>query len=164
MTSLQTERLTLRYLQVTDAPFVVQLLNDPSWIKYIGDRGVRTREDAEAYLQTGPMASYTEHGFGMYLVERDGVPMGMCGLVKRAQLDDVDLGFAFLPQFTGQGYAYEAATAVIHHAQNSLNLPRLVAITAPNNERSMHLLQKLGFQLADTLSWSPDEQVKLFVL
>lgn len=164
MTVLQTERLILRYLQQTDAPFMVQLLNDPSWIKYIGDRGVRTIEQAEAYLQAGPMASYAQHGFGLYLVERDGVPMGMCGLVKRDQLTDVDVGFAFLPQFTGQGYAYEAATAVIHHAQTHLNLSRLVAITASENGRSQRLLQKLGFQFEKMVDWSAEEQVMLFGL
>lgn len=144
----ETERLQLRHIVLNDAQFVLELVNDPSWIRFIGDRGIHTSAQAEDYLQNGPMASYAENGFGLYLVQRkvDNAKLGMCGLVKRPSLPHVDIGFAFLPRFTGHGYAFEAATAVLHHAQHDLNLSPIVAITAPDNQRSIKLLQKLGLQ------------------
>jgi RimJ/RimL family protein N-acetyltransferase len=100
-----TERLELVHLTLEDAPFILELVNDPAWLRFIGDRGVRTLAQAEAYLQDGPLASYATHGFGLYLVRRksDGAPLGMCGLLKRPSLPQPDIGFAYLPQFTGQG-------------------------------------------------------------
>ena len=152
----ETERLQLCQLALSDAPFVLELVNDPSWIRFIGDRGIRTLAQAEAYLREGPMASYAEHGFGLYLVRRtvDGMRLGICGLIKRPSLPHVDIGFAFLPQFTGQGYAFEAATAVLHHARHDLNLTTIVAITAPNNHRSIKLLEKLGLRFQKMISLS----------
>ncbi len=149
----ETKRLQLRHLTLDDAPFVLELVNDPSWIQFIGDRGIRTQAQAEDYLQNGPMASYAENGFGLYLVQRkeDNAKLGMCGLVKRPSLPHVDIGFAFLPQFTGQGYAFEAATAVLHHAHHDLNLSPIVAITAPDNHRSIKLLQKLGMHFQEMI-------------
>ena len=112
---LATERLTLRRFTVADAPFTLALLNDPAWLEFIGDKGVRTLEDARDYLRNGPIAMYEREGFGLYLVlrKRGGVPIGMCGLIKRASLADVDVGFAFLPDHRGQGYAHEATAAVL---------------------------------------------------
>ena len=108
---LETDRLILRQLSIEDDAFILELVNDPLWLRFIGDRGVRTLDEARNYILKGPVAMYERAGFGLYLVERkiDGVPMGICGLIKRDVLDDVDLGFAFLPEYRGQGYATESA-------------------------------------------------------
>jgi RimJ/RimL family protein N-acetyltransferase len=148
MIVLPTERLDLRQLEACDAPFMLELLNDPSFIANIGDRGVRTVEDAARFIQDRMIPSYARYGYGLYLVElrATGVAMGICGLVRRDYLDDPDIGFAFLPQFRGEGYALESATAVSAHAFGALQLPRLLAITSPHNTRSMHLLEKIGLR------------------
>lgn len=146
---LETTRLILRRLMPeVDAPFMLALLNSPGWLQYIGDRGVHTLEDARNYILNGAMASYEKNGFGPYVVrlKNDKTPLGVCGLFKRESLEDVDLGFAFLPEFTGRGYGYEAASAVIGYADAAWGLKRLVAITVPYNKASIQLLKKLGFQ------------------
>ena len=163
----ETDRLQLRHFALDDAAFILTLVNDPSWIQFIGDRGIRTVAQAEAYLQNGPMASYAENGFGLYLVQRkaDLMRLGMCGLVKRQSLPHVDIGFAFLPQFTGQGYAFEAATAVLHHAHHDLNLSPIVAITAPDNHRSIKLLEKCGLHFQKMVSLAEGQpEIMLFHL
>ena len=142
-----TERLTLRHFEAVDADFIVRLLNDPSFIRHIADKQVRTREDAVRYLETGPMASYLAHGFGLNLVQLkgEGTPIGMCGLVKRDELDRPDLGYAFLPAFCGRGYAFEAATAVLEQGMAAHSLDSVLAVTLPDNTRSNRLLCTLGF-------------------
>ena len=149
MTVLQTGRMALRRLAPADARFIRELVNEPSWIRYIGDRGVRTLDDARAYLAKGPIAMYERHGFGLWLCESKatGEPLGICGLIKRDTLDDVDLGFAFLPRFWGQGYAHESAAAVLAYGREVLELDRIVAITSPDNAPSIRLLEKLGLRL-----------------
>lgn len=149
-----TERLELVHLTVEDAPFILELVNDPAWLRFIGDRGVRTLAQAVVYLQNGPLASYVANGYGLYLVRRksDGARLGMCGLLQRSSLPQPDIGFAYLPQFTGQGYGYEAATAVLHHARHQLNLSPILAIVKPDNVPSIKLLEKLGMQLQQRLS------------
>jgi RimJ/RimL family protein N-acetyltransferase len=162
---LETDRLLLRWLSADDAEFILGLLNEPSWIQFIGDRGVRTLDDARAYIQNGPVEMYHRLGFGLYLVERkeDGVPLGMCGLIKRKGLDDVDIGFAFRPGFWSKGYAFEAAAAVVQYARSTLGLRRIVAITAPDNESSIKLLQKLGLKFEKRVTLSEDQsEVMLF--
>lgn len=162
----ETERLTLRRLTVDDAEFVFALLNEPSWLRFIGDKGVRTLEDARAYIENGPVAMYQRFGFGLYVTERrtDGVPMGMCGLIKRDGLDDVDIGFAFLPAYWGRGYAFEAAAAVMDYGRNVIGLTRIVAITAPDNESSARLLEKLGLRFDRMIRLSADaKEDRLFV-
>lgn len=162
----ETERLTLRRLTVDDAEFVFALLNEPSWLRFIGDKGVRTLEDARAYIENGPLAMYQRFGFGLYVTERrtDGVPMGMCGLIKRDGLDDVDIGFAFLPAYWGRGYAFEAAAAVMDYGRNVIGLTRIVAITAPDNESSARLLEKLGLRFDRMIRLSADaKEDRLFV-
>ncbi len=141
----ETDRMFLRRLTVDDAEFVLALLTDPAWLRFIGDKGARTLEDARAYINNGPMAMYERLGFGLFVTERksDGVPMGMCGLIKRDGLDDVDIGFAFLPAYRGRGYAFEAAAAVMDYGRNIVGLTRIVAITSPDNESSARLLEKL---------------------
>ena len=153
MTVLQTARITLRRLTVADASFMRDLVNEPSWIRFIGDRGVRTVEDARAYLVKGPMAMYERCGFGLWLCEAraSGEALGICGLIKRDTLEDVDIGFAFLPRFWGQGYAHEAAAAVLDYGREVLELDRIVAITSPDNVPSIRLLEKLGLRLEKTI-------------
>jgi RimJ/RimL family protein N-acetyltransferase len=165
MMVLETERLILRWLAAEDAAFILELVNDPAWLRFIGDRGVRTLEDARGYILNGPVAMYRRVGFGLYLVElkQSGTPIGMCGLIQRAGLQDIDIGFAFLPAFYGQGYAYEAASAVMHYGQDRLGLNRVVAITAPDNQRSIKLLRKLGLSFEDMLRLGEDQpEVMLF--
>ena len=146
MTLLETERLTLRELAFDDAPFILTLLNEPSFIRYINDKNVRNLEDARQYMLNGPMASYTRNGFGLYLVElKDpAVPIGICGLLKREDLPDADIGFAFLPDYWGKGFAFESASAVMNDARERLGLKRVLAIVSPDNDASIKLLEKLG--------------------
>ena len=155
---LATERLRLRQLSLDDAPFILTLVNDPSWLEFIGDKGVRSVDDARTYLAQGPIEMYARLGFGLYLVElREGItPIGICGLIKRESLADVDIGFAFLPQFAGKGYAHEAALAVMAHAKHDFSIRRLVAITAPGNERSIRLLRRLGMTLEKSIDLPRD--------
>jgi RimJ/RimL family protein N-acetyltransferase len=162
---LETDRLSLRRLTVDDAEFILELLNDPAWLRFIGDKGVRTLEAARDYILQGPVAMYERLGFGLYLtaLKPDDVPIGLCGLIKRDALDDVDIGFAFLPQFRAKGYAYEAASAVLAYGRHVLGLTRIVAITSPDNDRSAGLLEKLGFIFEKMAKLSDDgPEVKLF--
>jgi [ribosomal protein S5]-alanine N-acetyltransferase len=149
----ETPRLRLRHLTGEDAAFVLELLNEPDFIRNIGDREVRTLDAARRYIQLGPVASYSQHGFGLFLVElRDcGVPIGICGLLKRDYLADVDVGFALRESFRGKGYAFEAASAVLHLGQQVLGLRRIVAITSPDNHASMSLLRRLGLEFERTI-------------
>lgn len=143
-----TARLRLRLMTERDAAFMLALLNDPSWLAMIGDRGVRTEQAARNYIRNGPMEMQARLGYSFYIVElkEEGTPVGMCGLAKRDYLDDPDIGFAFLPQFCGQGYAYESAVAVLDYARDELKLPRVLATTRPYNSSSAKLLNKLGLR------------------
>lgn len=165
MNVAETERLTLRHFAVTDAEFFCRLLNEPSWLQNIGDRGVRSIEDAQQYIQNKTMEMYRTLGFGMYLVESkpDASPIGICGLVKRDSLDAVDLGFALLPEYCGKGYAFEAARAVMDYARVSHGLSRVLAVVVPTNQRSTMLLEKLGFVLQGPIRLAPDsEELRLY--
>ncbi|MCB1677031.1 MAG: GNAT family N-acetyltransferase [Halioglobus sp.] len=164
-TRLQTTRLTICHLTPGDAPFILDLLNQPSFRQFIGDRGVRTLEDARNYIQKGPISSYERFGFGLFLVKltEGDIPAGICGLLKRDTLPDVDIGFAFLPQFWSQGYAYESAAAVLAHGKNTLGLKRIVAITQPDNAASIKLLEKLGLRFERMVRLEGDDvELKLF--
>jgi RimJ/RimL family protein N-acetyltransferase len=164
---LETDRLILRRLSIDDDEFILGLVNDPLWLRFIGDRGVHTLADARDYILKGPVAMYARLGFGLYLVERksDGIPMGICGLIKRDALEDVDLGFAFLPEYRAQGYAYESAAAVVAYGKSGFGLKRIVAITSPDNDQSAKLLEKLGFTFEKMIQLPDDEgEVKLFAL
>jgi RimJ/RimL family protein N-acetyltransferase len=164
MTVLETERLSLRQITVDDAEFMVTLLNEPAFLRYIGDKKVRNLEDARQYILNGPVASYERYGFGLLLVElrQSHTPIGMCGLLKREELPDPDIGFALLSDFCGKGFAFEAADAVLQEAQR-LKLTRILAITTLDNEASINLLQRLGFSFGKVMKLAPDgEQLRLF--
>ncbi len=164
-TVLETARLRLRQLTAGDAEFIVELLNDPSFVRNIGDRGVRTLGDAMRYIRDGPVENYARLGFGLWRVElRDSsVPVGICGLLKREALDDVDLGFAFLPRFWFSGYAFESAAGVMRHARHVLGLTRIVAVTNPDNVGSIRLLEKLGMRFERLVRLSEHgTELKLF--
>ena len=159
--TLTTARLRLRALGEGDADFLVALLNDPEFLRFIGDRRVRDRAQAIRYLHAGPLASYAVHGFGLCLVQRlqDDERLGICGLLRRDGLADVDLGFAFLPEHRGHGYALEAADAMLQYGLRQLQLPRVVAIVDPANERSIALLAKLCMRFEREMRLAPEEKL-----
>lgn len=164
---LETERLILRRLTSADAGFILELLNEPSFIQNIGDRGVRTPSDAENYIENGPVTSYARNGFGLYLVllKESYESIGMCGLIKRDALEDVDLGYALLPKYWSKGYAIESVRAVLEFAKNSVHLERIVAIVDPNNQGSIRVLEKAGFTFEKMVRLSADDiELKLFAI
>lgn len=166
MSILDTERLSLRSITLEDAAFILELLNDPAFLRFVGDKGVRTVDEAREYIATGPQASYARNGFGLWLVElkASSVPVGICGLLKREALSDVDLGFAFLPRYRSNGYAYESAAAVLQYGRNALGIKRIVAITNPDNADSLRVLKKVGMSFEQMIRLSGDEaEVKLLV-
>jgi [ribosomal protein S5]-alanine N-acetyltransferase len=163
---LETERLYLHRLDAGDAAFVLRLVNEPSWLAFIGDKGVRTLDDARGYIANGPVAMYERHGHGLYRVDiRDsGEPAGLCGLLKRDTLDHTDIGYAFLPAHWGQGYAEEAARATLAHARDSLGLTRVLAIVTPTNARSIKLLEKIGLHYERDIESASGDTTSLFAI
>ena len=164
MQVLQTDRLTLRRLTLDDAPFVLQLVNEPSWLRFIGDKNVRNLDDARHYLRSGPLDMYARLGFGLFLVElKDScTAIGTCGLIKRDTLPDVDVGYALLPEHWRKGYAYEAVSAVLDYAQRTHGLQRVLAITSVDNDRSIRVLEKVGMKFERLLQLSETNEVRLF--
>lgn len=165
MIIIETERLLLSHLTADDAEFVLELLNQPSFIRFIGDKGVRNLDDARRYIAEGPARSYEVNGFGLNLVllKASNTPIGICGVLKRDTLPDPDIGFAFLPSFWNQGYALESAAAVMTHAKETLGLGRILAITSPDNEPSEKLLGKIGLRFCRLTKLAADaDEVKLF--
>ncbi len=157
---LKTERLLLRGLTLNDAAFMFELLNTKGWLKYIGDRNVKSVKAAENYLKEKVLIGNTLNGLGMLLVEKevDRKPIGICGLVSREGLDAPDIGFAFLPEYTGKGYAYESAKPVLTFAKEELKAPKVQAITIKENTASIHLLEKLGMAFVKTIRIPNDEE------
>jgi ribosomal-protein-alanine N-acetyltransferase len=166
MISIATERLELRQFDDEDAAFILRLVNEPSFLRYIGDRGVRAIEDARRYIAEGPVAGYARYGHGLLCAIRkaDGLAVGMCGVLKRDALPEPDLGFSFLPEHWSQGYAFESASAVMNHARGVLGLGRILAITTLDNQPSIRLLSKLGFRF-DRLIMTGDDptELRLFI-
>jgi ribosomal-protein-alanine N-acetyltransferase len=164
VTTIDTGRLLLREFTADDAAFVLRLVNEPAFLRYIGDRGVRTLDDARRYIADGPVASYALHGHGLMRVVRkdDGVEVGMCGVLRRDTLPEPDIGFSFFPEYWSQGYALESARAVMRHARETLGLGRILAITTVDNEPSMRLLGKLGFRPEGIVNLG-GEDLRLFV-
>ncbi|MBT4736829.1 MAG: GNAT family N-acetyltransferase [Candidatus Marinimicrobia bacterium] len=157
---IETDRLTLAELQIEDAPFILELYNDPDFIKFIGDRGIGSLSNAEQFIETGPRASYAEHGHGLYLVQlKDGTSIGICGILKRDNLDDPDIGFAMLPEFRKNGYTFEAAQAAIDDGRNRLGLQRIVAIASPDNNASIRLLEKMGMRFIKKINNQNSDQI-----
>lgn len=161
----ETPRLRLRHLREEDGAFFLELVNDPDWVRFIGERGLRTVEQARVYLQEKLIRPYARWGFGLYAVDsrETGEPIGICGLLRREQLDDADLGFAFLPRARGQGFAQEAAEATLVHARENLGLQRVVAIVQAENARSLALLEKLGFRYERPIRLPPSLHRELLV-
>lgn len=157
--AISTARLRLRWLTADDAPFILRLVTGPDWLRFIGDKGVSDLDSARCYLESGPLAMYRLHGFGLNRVARaeDDRAIGICGLLKRDTLADPDLGFALLPEYYGQGYAFEAAEAVLAHARESLGLGRVTAIVQPENQNSLRLLGRLGFVRQGAISTQPGD-------
>ena len=165
MSVLESERLVLREFHLDDAEFVLRLLNEAAFLRFIGDKGVRTLTDARDYLLKGPMESYRRFGFGLYLtsLREDGAPIGMCGLVKREGLADVDVGFALRSRYWSRGYAVEAAAAVLDYGKRTLNLGRIVAIANPDNHASIAVLERIGLKFERMIRLSSDApELKLF--
>lgn len=161
---LETDRLILREFNTADAAFILILLNNPTWLQFIGDRNIRTLEDAGEYLLNGPMKSYSENGYGLSKIElkENNIPIGMCGLIKREALENIDIGFALLPEYEGKGYASEIASATLDHAKNKPGLEKIVAITSEDNTRSIALLNKLGMHF-EKMVQMPDEEDRLML-
>ena len=167
MKILETKKLILQKVSPDDAGIILKLLNEPSFIQNIGDRGVRTLDDARDYISDRLIASYENFGFGMYLVivKDTGAPAGMCGLVRRNGLEDIDIGYAFFPQHWSKGYATEAALAVKEYAKDTIGLKRLVAITAPDNIGSTHVLEKIGLEFEKMVKLSEDDiELRLYAI
>ena len=165
MTVLETERLILRQLTEDDAEFIFELLNEPSWIQNIGDRHIHTLDDARTYIVNGPVASYAKNGFGLYLIllKETNESIGMCGLIRREGLEDIDIGYALLPRFWSKGYAVEAARATKAYAKDVIGLKRIVAIVDPANEGSIRVLEKIGLRYEKMVRLSADDiELKLF--
>ena len=153
---LETDRLLLRQLTSDDAPFILELVNSPGWLQFIGDRNVHSIDDALRYLNEGPIKSYKQNDFGLSCItlKSSGEPIGICGLLRREFLSDPDLGFAILPQYEGFGYMQEVAAAYLAYIHQHLKLPTVFAITVPHNQRSISLLERLGFSFIDELHLS----------
>lgn len=163
---LETERLRLREFNLADSPFIIELLNSEGWLRFIGDRNVRTTEQAIKYLESGPIKSYTTFGYGLSMVELigDGTPVGMCGILNRDTLEYPDIGFAFLPAFNGKGYAFEMVTGILKYADEKVGLSKIAAIVVPDNARSIHLLERTGFEYERMISFSgSNEQLCLYI-
>src|SRR5436305_3101427 len=158
MIVLETERLLLRHFTPEDAELILRLFNEPSFLQNIGDKGVRTLDQASSYLLEGPIRNYKALGFGLYLValKESLEPIGMCGLLKRDQFEDVDIGYAFLPEFWSRGFAFESAAAVLDFARRSLGLDKVIALVSPGNADSIRLLERLGFSFSRSARMTPD--------
>lgn len=161
---ITTDRLLIRKFNLDDAGFIFILLNSETWIKYIGNRNIKNLEDAKNYIVNSPLYFYQKFGFGPYLVALKDTyePVGMCSLIKRDTLEEVDLGFAYLDPFIGKGFAYEASKAIIEFSKNTLALKKLVAITLPDNTPSIKLLEKLGFHYQNRIQF-PNEKEELML-
>jgi RimJ/RimL family protein N-acetyltransferase len=160
MKILETERLNLRTIEADDAAFYYELVNDPTWLEHIGDKGIRSVEGARTAILDGPCAMQAKHGHSLYVMERksDGKPLGLCGLIKRDSLPDADIGYAIRPAYFGQGYTYEAAAAVADYARVQLRMKRLLGITSPANAGSIKLLAKLGLSFIEHKNLPPDDR------
>jgi len=161
-----TNRLIISKVTLKDAPFFIELMNTPSWLKYIGDRNIKSIEDAKKHLKKGILKSYKESGYGFYKVTQKSEPekaIGIVGLVKRKELEHTDIGFGFLPNYEGKGYGYESSVAIMNMAKNKFKLNKVLAITNPDNKSSIHLLEKLGLSFQKRIKpFADNEELLLF--
>jgi ribosomal-protein-alanine N-acetyltransferase len=167
VTVIETDRLTLTRLSYDDCAFIVELVNEPSFKRFIGDKKVKSEDDARTYLEDGPIGSYERFGFGLFLVspKDTGVPAGINGLVRRPEFDDPDIGFAFLERFRGRGYALESSVAVLEYGFDTLGLERVTAMADPRNERSIRLIEKLGMRYERKVRMPGDDHdIALFAI
>ena len=165
MTIAETQRLIITKITLEDAPFFVELMNTPHWLKYIGDRNIKTVQDAEENLKKGILKSYKEHGYGFYkllLKEENNKTIGVAGLIKRKELEDTDIGFGFLPEYEGKGFGFEASVEIMKLAKHTFKLKRVLAITNPTNKNSIKLLEKLGLTYQKAIN--PFEEEKELLL
>jgi len=165
MVVAETNRLIISKFGIKDAPFFLELVNTPKWLKYIGDRGIKTIKQAKKAIQEGHLKSYEDYGFGFYkmTLKKTLEPIGSIGLIKREALEYVDMGFALLPEFEGKGFGYEASLETLNLAESIFKLPKVNAITLPTNKTSIALLQKLGFAYEKTvIPFEDDEELLLF--
>lgn len=160
---LETDRLTLREIDENDTAFIIRLVNSPGWLQYIGDKQIHDTETALQYIRNGPQKSYVTNGFGLYLAETTSShePIGMCGIIKREGLENEDIGFALLPEYTGKGYALEMAKATLRFANIRLGIKKIAAITTQDNQKSISLLGKLGLHFVKTIRLRADEDLLL---
>ena len=161
---LETERLKLRECMLSDADFIINLVNSPGWLKFIGDRNIHNTDQAIKYLENGPLKSYKENGYGLCIIETKEaqISIGMCGLIKRDYLNHPDIGFAYLPEFMGLGYGYEMAKAIVEYSNSILSIDTIQAIVMEQNQRSIHLLKKIGMNFVKTLV-PPNEETELLL-
>ncbi len=161
---LETERLVLREFNVSDVEFILELLNTPAWLKFIGDKNVHSLKDAKRYLENGPITSYKTNGFGLWMVilKRSNKPIGMCGLVNRESLEDIDIGFALLPAYERKGYGYEIANATMIYSKNKLGIEKVVGITDAGNRHSISLLNKIGLYFEKEINITENDSAWLF--
>ena len=164
MLILETHRLQLAEADLNDAEFIFKLLNSPNWIQYIGDRGIKTLDDAKKYIQNSLIKSYTENDFGLYVMKRKDMheTIGLCGLIKRDELEHPDIGFAILPEFENKGYTCEAAAAILKHADEKLKLKTILAITSKENVKSIKVLEKIGLHYT-SLTTLPNEDIEILL-
>lgn len=164
MKILETERLVLRQLTIDDSAFILELVNTPKWLEFIGDKNVKSLEDAKNYILNGPIESYRENGYGLWLVELKELHtrIGLCGLLNREILENIDIGFALLPKYFGNGYGFEMAQATVEYANSNLKMEKLLAIANPNNAISISLLNKLGFNFTKRITMPEGHSVHLF--
>lgn len=160
VTIIETQRLQIQEVNKNDTQFIFDLLNSPGWIQHIGNRGIRTLTDAEAYIQSPLAQSYEKDGFGLYkmVLKEEQKPIGLCGLIDRSDLPHVDIGFAILPQYQGKGYTFEAAKATMEHGQSKLGLEVIWGITGPSNIKSQKLLEKLGLKFLKKIQFGNYEE------
>lgn len=160
MNIIETERLIICHLSEGDSEFILELLNSPGWLKFIGNKNVKTKTDAANYIINGPLKSYAVNGFGLYLVKLKNIntPVGICGLIKRDTLENIDIGFALLPEYEGNGYAFESADAVLKHAKKDLGIKKIVAITDKDNVNSIRLLEKAGLTFEKNILLKEDDK------
>ncbi|OUR93963.1 GNAT family N-acetyltransferase [Flavobacteriales bacterium 34_180_T64] len=166
MAIAETERLLISKFTLADAPFFLELVNTPNWIKYIGERNINTIAQAEDAIKKGHLKSYKTHGFGFYTLQlksENNKTIGTCGLIKRETLEYADIGFAMLPNYEGKGFGYESSMAILKLANELFKLKKVLAITSPTNQNSIRLIEKIGLSYEKRVKpFEDDEELLLF--